>query len=499
MKRSRLKKPYAGPTVAAIFIACLVVLLVAPSLSSAQTINLNLTDLGISLDGISIPSIPLISAPQTPAPAAPAPTAAAADSGGYGGYANGYNGAVNLFDNLGTADIGLSTGGINSAGGIVPDWAGTPQDESKALAAGIVEAAGLRMLNIPLSFGSAGTTASPESGMLGSVQQLDVPGVGRVNLAYYETQSGATGTSNQMKILLVNVEALNLNMVIPIGQSSANVTRTGSKVSSMSTSTLVGAGPKQPIKVGSGLLNNGDLLSVLAVDAGSSSSADGTTASSSSYWTIADLGVLGQSALVFNSNDGIKLGGTTLVPSPTGGKPLLTIDQFADLAVITIGETWSQTDGKSYAFGGANAVRVGLLGQDSLLVLGHAGSGANAVSATGPGAGPDQTTEGPGDSNIPPDQVSPPNTVPIIPGDRENPIGPGPEPKPDPNPIVPETPSFGGPPATDVPGGGDTPLSLNRVLPNTGAELLVYLMVASALTIMASYAYKPLVRSFNRD
>ncbi len=508
MKRSLKARKIAFPALAsAALTACLAGLLVAPALSSAVGIGINISIPGITLPGITDPSHiaypPPLTQPDPSQPAAasttPTPAADASSSaGGYGGYSNGYNSAFDLPLELGSGDAGLSTGEINSQGGIVPDWSATAQDESKATSAGVVEFAGLRLLKSPLSTGSAGSSAPPDSGMVGKVVDFSLPGLGKVRLGYFTTDSSAQSASNQMSLLIVNVDALNLNMQIPIGQSSDTSTRSGNKVESSASSALIGSASGQPLVLGQGLVNGQDALAVLVMDAESSSSADGaTTAANSNSWTLAKLLAAGKPVLDVGSN-GAKLGGTTIIPPTGNGKTLLALNQLSGFAGVFLGETWSQTDGKSYAFGGVNTLRLSLLDKDNALILGHAGTGVNATSATGPGAGPGQGNEGPPGSNIPPSQVSPPNDVPITPGD-ENTLGPpgdGDKPKPDtnpnpvPEPVIPDQPpAAAGPPAED-----SIPI-LNFVsLPNTGADLFRLLLIAATTMILASYLIKPVTR-----
>ncbi len=486
---------------------CLAIQFMVPPESDASTLGLPISgsgtlgsDFGILIPGLDLSSLqlPLLTPSTTPSPGQPA-TGSSADpaadaGGGYGGYANGYQGASDLPGGLGAADAGLATGGINSEGGIVPDWAATPQDESEATAAGIVEPAGVRFAGIPLSIGSAGSAAPPAAGIAGGTTDLAIPGFGTIRIGGYSTQSSSSQTSNDMSVLHFGIDALGLDMQIPVGRSTSDVSRTGNRVESSSSTSLIDLETGDTI-LGQASSSDGAAGLVL-LEAESSSNADGASAGNEIAWELAGLKAAGIPFLAIDGENGVLLAGIKVIPAAGENKSLLAVDQLEGLAGVYVGETWSETDGKSYAFGGVNILRVSVLGTPSFVVLGHAGSGANAVSATGPGAGPDQVNEGPPGSNIPPAEVSPPNDQPLTPVDRENPIGPGPDPKPNPNP-EPEPLTPGGPPAlTNTPSPGGPGVEPDpgfnwSVLPNTGVDIRIILAAAAALFMLITHGYRP--------
>lgn len=519
--RKNAGRPRSPVGATIVMAALLATSLVLPPAAYAATSFVDVSNAsGLDLSGVGqsvnqlLGGLGITTAPSdvTPSPNTTSEQSAAQSgaAGGWGGYANAGNASASLPLDLGSADVGLSSGEINSAGNIVPDWPGSPQDESKATAAGVVEPVGIRIAGIPVSIGSIGSSAPPATGLVGRVADLTVPGIGRVQVGYATSNSSSSSTDNSGTLLLLNVEALDLDLVIPIGQSSSSSSRSGSKVSSESSSALVGGTDGGPLTIGEGLVDGEDALALELLSASSESSANGTSASNSNSWTLADLTAIGIPVLVVDSESGAELGGASVIPL-SDGKSLLAIDNVAGLAGIYVGETWSESDSKSYAFGGANVIRVSLLDDESFLVLGHAGTGANAVSPTGPGAGPDQETEGPDGSNIPPSEVSPPNDIPTGGGTPDEGIGPGPNPNPNPNPNPqpkpenpptpnpfgpgnprsPGTPNLTSPPPSDNPVPEMAQRVFAQMLPTTGAGMLIWLLlVAGTLISTAVYIHK---------
>lgn len=414
---------------------------------------------------------------------------------GYGGYGEGSNVQINLPSNLGTVDLGVSSSGINSSGGMVNDWPGTPQDESKATVVSEVETLGVHRLAgsdvLNFSLGSAGSSYPPSTGIIGSVQEISVPGAGQAFAGYYQTVSTKDSAQSQISVLLVRVEALNLNLAIPLLQSSSAAKKEGTKVSSDATSDAVASDPDKPLVIGKGLVNGSDAVSVKLINAKSHSEADGAAAGSSSSWNLVNLAAAGIPVITVDSQSGAMFAGATLIPAP-GGKSLLVVEPVPGIIGIFVGETWSNTDGKSFAYGGANVLRISLLDKDNFLVLGHAGTGANATYSDGPGAGPDREKEGYG--NQPSDLYDPPNDVPIgfvAPADEVKPespndIGPGDNTKEDepanigsgPGPAL-AGDNPGGTTAAETPSGGGLTRS---VLPLTGMQSILLLAVFAALS-----------------
>lgn len=415
---------------------------------------------------------------------------------GYGGYGNGSAAQVNLPADSGTADVGLSSSEINSGGGIVNDWPGTPQDESKATAVGVVETAGVHNLagndDLDLSVGSAGSSYPPETGIIGSIEDVSVPGAGQIFAGAYRTVSTKDFTENELTVLLVKIDALNL--AIPLVQSSSEAKRDGSKVSSDGSSDVIASNSGKPLIIGKGLVNGSDALSIMLLNASSHSEANGAKAGNNNSWNLVNVSAAGIPVVAINDQTGAMLAGATLIPA--GDKYLLVVEPVPGIIGIYVGETWSNTDGKSFAYGGANVLRISLLGNDNFLILGHAGSGANKAYADGPGAGRNQENEGYG--NLSPKLVDPPNDVPMGFKRDENPIGnkpPGDKPPktdltndwPELYPDKPaEDPSLTGELSGDA--SGDSSRYLTRsVLPLTGAQSVVLLLVvfASLSSVMA--------------
>lgn len=410
---------------------------------------------------------------------------------GYGGYGNGAAAQVNLPAGLGTADVGVASSAVNSSGGIVKDWSGTPQDESKATAVGEVETLGVHKLlgndDLDFSFGSAGSSFPPSTGIIGSVQEISLPGAGQVFAGFYKTVSTEDSSQNELTVLLVNIEALDLDLAIPLVQSTSSTKKEGAKVSSDATSDVIASDPNSPLVIGEGLIGGNDALSAKLINAGSHSEADGATAGSSSSWTLVDLAVAGIPVIVVDSQSGAMFAGATLIPAPGGGS-LLIVEPFPGVIGVFVGETWSDTDGKSFAYGGANVLRVSLLDKGNFLVFGHAGTGANTTFSDGPGAGPGQDGEGSG--NLSPTLADPPNDVPIGFTTGEGEIGPPPDDKNGddnekndgrtiPGPLLPA--AAGGPGQAGAGDGGAAGLT-RAVLPLTGIQSLLLVALFAALS-----------------